>query len=82
MRDLRWLAVPVAAYLVITLVLPAANTAASRRDLGPLAHHALWVVLGCAIVLAGIALASALITRWQARANNRPTPRVPPRGQP
>ena len=51
MRDyLKRLAVPIAAYLVITLVLPAANGAATHHEF---VHHAMWVVLGCALVVAG-----------------------------
>jgi hypothetical protein len=49
----RWLAIPLAAYLLVTLILPAANGAAARADF---AHHALWVVGACAAVVA-IALA-------------------------
>jgi hypothetical protein len=44
----RWLTVPLGAYVVITLVLPLANGAANRRDF---AHHALWVLGGCVAVL-------------------------------
>jgi hypothetical protein len=51
---LRWLAVPFAAYVLVTLALPLANGAAVRGDF---ARHAGWVVGGCvavmAIVLAG-----------------------------
>ena len=32
LRSLRWMAVPIAAYLVITLALPIANGAAGRGD--------------------------------------------------
>jgi len=46
----RWLGVPLLAYLVITLVLPALNGAATRSDF---AHHATWV-LGVCIALVGI----------------------------
>jgi len=46
---LRWMAVPIAAYLAITLVLPMANGAATR---GNFVHHAGWVVAGCVAVLA------------------------------
>lgn len=83
MRDrLRWLAVPIAAYLAITLALPAANAAVARHDLSALGHHAMWVVLGCALVIAAIASTSAVLARYQAaRANNPPTPRVPSRGK-
>lgn len=55
---LRWMAIPIAAYLTITLGLPVANGAGARAELG---HHARWVVAGCALVfglalLAGVAL--------------------------
>lgn len=41
-------AIPVAAYLVITLGLPLANGAAARGDF---ARHAAWVVSACAVVV-------------------------------
>jgi len=53
---LRWMAIPFAAYLVITLGLPLANGAAARRDFG---HHAGWVMVGCAVVLALAVLGGA-----------------------
>jgi len=84
MRDyLKRLAVPILAYLVITLVLPAANGAASRDEF---AHHAMWVVLGCALVVATIAvfgtLAELSLAGVRRLTNNRTSSRVPPRGQP
>ena len=54
---LRWMAVPLAAYLLITLVLPAANGAARRADF---AGHAGWVLAGCALMVA-IALAGGAL---------------------
>ena len=42
---LRWMAVPVGAYLAITLGLPLANGAAVRSGF---VHHAAWVIAGCA----------------------------------
>jgi hypothetical protein len=45
---LRWMAVPIAAYLAITLGLPLARGAAIR---GGFAHHAAWVLAGCAAIL-------------------------------
>jgi len=56
--QLRWMAVPIIAYLAVTLVLPLANGAAFR---GNFVHHASWVLAGCAIVvgaglLGGLAL--------------------------
>lgn len=49
LRSLRWMAVPIAAYLVITLALPIANGAAGRDDF---ARHAVWVLAGCVAVVA------------------------------
>ncbi len=57
LRSLRWMAVPIAAYLVITLALPIANGAAGRQDF---ARHAVWVVGGCIAVVAA-ALAGVTI---------------------
>jgi hypothetical protein len=84
MRDyLRRLAVPIAAYLVITLVLPAANGAASHHEF---LHHAMWVVLGCTLVVAAIvvfgALANVSLAGARRLKNTRTSSRVPPRGQP
>ena len=45
---LRWMAVPIAAYLVITLGLPLAHGAAMR---GGFVHHAAWVLGGCVVVV-------------------------------
>jgi hypothetical protein len=55
---LRWMAVPIAAYLAITLGLPLANGAAVRSGF---VHHAAWVIAGCAgiaisMLLGGIAI--------------------------
>ena len=55
---LRWMLVPISAYLVITLALPLAHGAAFR---GGFVHHAAWVVAGCVLIAAaaligGIAL--------------------------
>lgn len=49
MLRLRWMMVPIGAYLVITLVLPLAHGAAIR---GGFAHHAAWVFAGCALMVA------------------------------
>jgi len=70
-RDARWLAVPIAAYLLITLVLPLAHGAAGRADF---AAHAMWVLGGCLVVALGLAGLSRL-------ANNRTSSRVE-KGQP
>ena len=56
-RKLRPLRVPIAAYLVITLVLPLLHGAARRADFFA---HARWVVVGCLIVVA-VALAIAAL---------------------
>jgi hypothetical protein len=72
MRErLRWLAVPIAAYLVITLALPAANGAVAHAEF---VAHAMWVILGCAIVIAIVAAGTWL-------ANTRTRSRVPTRGK-
>ncbi|HSD86929.1 MAG TPA: exosortase K [Kofleriaceae bacterium] len=42
-------AIPIAAYLVITLGLPLVNGAGAR---GEFAHHAMWVLMACAVVMA------------------------------
>jgi len=54
---LRWMKVPVAAYLVITIVLPVLHGAFRRADFFA---HARWVLLGCALVVA-VALAIAAV---------------------
>ena len=84
MRDyLKRLAVPITAYLVITLVLPPANGAASHHEF---VHHAMWVILGCALVVALIALFGTLaevsLAGVRRLKNTRPSSRVPKRGQP
>ncbi|HVV82848.1 MAG TPA: hypothetical protein VHE35_07195 [Kofleriaceae bacterium] len=53
---LRWLVAPLAAYLVITLVLPVANGAAGRADF---ARHAARILAGCLAAIALVALAQA-----------------------
>ena len=55
---LRWLAVPMCAYLAITLALPAANGALGRAEF---VHHALWVVGACVAVIAIAVLAGAFL---------------------
>ena len=78
LRDrLRWLAVPIAAYLAITLALPIANGAAGREDF---VVHAATVLGGCVLVVvaivafgAGCELALAGVRKV---ANNRRTRRV------
>lgn len=70
-RDARWLAVPIAAYLLITLLLPLAHGAAGRPDF---AVHAMWVVGTCLVLALGLAGLSRL-------ANNRTSSHVG-KGQP
>ena len=55
----KHIAVPIAAYLVITLGLPLANGAAARGDF---VMHAVWVLAACAVVLA-IAFAISRLRR-------------------
>ena len=55
---LRWIAVPIAAYLAITLGLPLANGAAMR---GGFVHHASWVLGGCVVVVAVALIGSIAI---------------------
>ena len=64
----RWLAVPIAAYLAITLALPIANGAAGRADF---LLHAATVVGGCALVVAAIAAAGAGFEVIRGLANKR-----------
>jgi hypothetical protein len=77
LERLKWLAVPIAAYLLITLVLPIANGAASRSDF---AHHAMWVLLGCTLVIGSVAVIGGAIELVVAGArrvvNNRSHRRV------
>ena len=49
LRRVRWMAVPLGAYLAITLILPAANGAATRIAF---VRHAGWVIGGCAAMVA------------------------------
>ncbi|MDB4957336.1 MAG: hypothetical protein JWO36_4905 [Myxococcales bacterium] len=53
----RWLAMPLAAYLVITLALPLANAGRITRDF---VHHAGWVLAGCLAMIV-IAIAGGLL---------------------
>jgi hypothetical protein len=54
----RWLTIPLAAYIAITIILPAANGAARRADF---VHHSLLVIAGCAAILAVGLIAGALV---------------------
>lgn len=65
----RWLTIPIAAYLAITLVLPALNGAASRREFW---GHAAWITSACAAVLGIVVLVGAFAdlvrsTTWRNR---------------
>jgi hypothetical protein len=63
LKRLRWMIVPIAAYLVITLGLPAANGAMWRADF---VRHATVVLGGCLAIVA-IALVGGTIVeliRW------------------
>jgi hypothetical protein len=57
----RWLAVPIAAYLFITLALPIANGAARRAGF---IHHVGFVVVGCVAVVGAVAFVE-LIRSWR-----------------
>ena len=58
LRRVSWLAVPLAAYLVITLALPAANGALAQPAFG---RHALVVIAACVAVVGIILVLNALI---------------------
>lgn len=74
---LRWVAVPLVAYLFITLALPLANGAARRGDF---ARHAGWVLGGCLAIVAVIAVGAAALELARAGVrrvvNNRGTSHV------
>jgi len=64
LESLRWLLVPIAAYLVVTLGLPIANGAAARGDF---VRHAAYVVAGCVAVLMIALAAATLKLLWRKR---------------
>ena len=70
---LRWMAVPIVAYLVITLGLPIANGAASR---GEFVRHATYVVAGCLAVVALALIGGTIVELVRSVANKRRPPRV------
>ena len=76
-RRLRRLAVPIGIYLVVALVLPIVNGAASRSDF---ARHCGGVVVGvCAVVAATVAIGGcldAVLAVARRIANNRVARRV------
>ena len=67
-RVARWMAIPLAAYLVITLLLPAANGAAGRADF---VRHAAFVLAGCvaavAVAVIGGSILELVKTSWRNR---------------
>lgn len=77
LERIRWLGVPIAAYLLIALVLPLANGAATRTDF---AHHAAAVLFGCALVVGAIAAIGGgvelVVAGARRLANNRTERRV------
>ena len=66
---LRWMVVPVAAYLAVTALLPLMNGAGARSGFG---RHIAWVAGGCAAVAAFVFLAQiASDAAASARAHTR-----------
>jgi hypothetical protein len=65
-RRVRWLTVPIAVYLAVTLALPALNGAATRAEFW---RHAAWVTGACGAVLGIVVLAGAFadLVRWRNR---------------
>lgn len=63
-RALHWLAIPLGAYVLITLVMPLANGAAQRDDF---VRHATTVLAACVVVLAIASFAA--VVRWTSRRN-------------
>ena len=57
LERVRWMLVPIAAYLVITLLLPAANGATNRAAFG---RHAAFVLLACIAVMSAVAIGGAI----------------------
>jgi hypothetical protein len=62
LQNVKWLAVPVCAYLLITLVMPLANGAARRDDF---VRHATTVLAGCVAV--GLIATFYTLVRWSLR---------------
>lgn len=58
LRSVRWMAVPIAAYLLITLVFPIANGAATRASFVP---HAAWVLGGCIAAVAVAMIGGSIV---------------------
>ena len=54
---MRWIAVPIAAYLLVTIGLPAANGATARGDFG---RHAIYVLGGCVVMATSVLMISVL----------------------
>ena len=55
---LGWMKVPIAAYLVITVVLPLLHGAAKRADF---VAHTVWVLAGCGLVVLAAVTVAAVI---------------------
>jgi uncharacterized membrane protein YhhN len=67
---LGWMKVPIAAYLVITLVLPLLHGAAKRADF---VAHAVWVLAGCGlVVIAALAVAGVIDVALHLTRKDRP----------
>jgi hypothetical protein len=60
---LRWMLVPISAYLVITLALPLAHGAAIR---GGFVHHATWVLAGCMLIAAAALIGGIAVELFRA----------------
>ncbi len=74
---LGWMAVPLSAYVLVTVVLPLLNGAARRDDF---ARHIVWLAGGCAVVVTVAALiqtASGLAAAARARMVRDPDPPSP-----
>jgi hypothetical protein len=56
-RRLRWMTVPLGAYVVITVLLPMLNGAARRADFG---WHVVAVLLGCVATVVAAALVATV----------------------
>jgi ABC-type Co2+ transport system permease subunit len=63
LERVRWLATPLFAYVVVTLLLPVANGAAARPGF---ATHAAWILGGCAAAVL-VALVAGALTQFARR---------------
>jgi hypothetical protein len=73
LRRRGWLAVPLAAYLVVTLVLPLANGAGAQPAFW---RHAGWVMAGCLAALAVVLGIDAIVALVRRVTNKVRTSRV------